>query len=145
MVAEALLREGFSRAPIVRMLGLELELAAGGLARVRLPFREELQQGLGVIHGGILSLVADSACWFAAASARDDSLVTTIELKINYLRPARAADLVAEAEVVQSGRRVVTTRFEVRDGAGARLAVGLSTLVTADVEHEGIPPEALSR
>jgi uncharacterized protein (TIGR00369 family) len=98
-----------------------------------------------VLHGGVLSLIADSACWFAAASARDDSLLTTVELKINFLKPARRADLVAEAEVVQSGRRIVTARFDVRDGAGHLLAVGLSTLVTVDAEHDGIPKEALGR
>jgi uncharacterized protein (TIGR00369 family) len=142
VVAEPLLAQGFSRAPIVKMLGLRLERAAGGHARVYLPFREDLQQGLGVIHGGVLALIADSACWFAAASKREGSLVTSVELKINFLRPARKTDLVAEAEVVQSGRRIVTARFEVLDPEGRRLAVGLSTLVPADVEHDGIDPKA---
>ena len=142
MVEAALLDEGFARAPIARMLGMRLEAASGGRGRVRLPFREDLQQGLGVLHGGVLSLVADTACWFAAASVRDDALPTTVELKINFLRPATRTDLVAEAEVVQSGRRVITTRFEVRGEDGGLLAVGLSTLVTAPVEHAGIPATA---
>ena len=143
MVDQALLLEGFSRAPIGRLLGMRLESAADGRAMVRLPFREDLAQGLGVLHGGVLSLVGDTACWFAAASTRDDALLTSVELKINFLKPARQTDLVAEAEVVRMGRRIATTRFEVRDQDGDLLAVGLSTLVVADVDHDGIPRAAL--
>jgi len=144
VVDQALLLEGFSRAPIAKLLGMRLESAHGGRAVARLPFREDLAQGLGVLHGGILALVGDTACWFAASSVRDDALLTSVELKINFLKPARQTELVAEAEVVKSGRRIATTRFEVRTPTGDLLAVGLSTLVVADVEHDGIPSDALT-
>ncbi len=140
MVAEDLLRRGFSLAPIVNFLGLELVSAEDGAAQVRLPFREELIQGLGVIHGGVLSLLGDSACWFAAASEREEILPTSVELKINFLKPAKAVNLVAKARVVRSGRRISTVSFEVFDEAAREIvAVGLSTLlVSSDVEHAGI-------
>ncbi len=143
MVSPDLLERGFEHAPIVKFLGLELIEAGEGRARVRLPFREDLQQGLGVIHGGMLTLVADTACWFAVSSVRDDAFVTSVELKINFLRPARQTDIIAVADVVQSGRRVAVARFEVGDEEGELLAVGLSTLVTSDLDHVGIPPDAL--
>lgn len=139
MLSEELLRQGFSRAPIVAFLGMTLEEAEEGKAVVLLPFKEELQQGLGVLHGGVLSLLADSACWFAAESVREDSLVTTVELKINFVRPAKETSLKATARVAHSGKRIVTARFEVHGEGEELLALGSSTLVTIDGEHEGMP------
>jgi uncharacterized protein (TIGR00369 family) len=143
MVDFDVLKRGFAQAPIVRSLGLELLEAEGGRACVRLPFREDLQQGLGLIHGGVLTLVADTACWFAVSSQRDDAFPASVELKINFLRPARRTALTASAEVVQSGRRVAVARFEVTNDQGELLAIGLSTLMTSDFSHVGIPPDAL--
>lgn len=139
MVDEDHLKRGFGQAPIVRSLGLQLLEARRGKARVELPFREDLQQGLGLLHGGVMTLVADTASWFAVASIRDDSYVASVELNINFLKPAIRTAVIAAAEVVKSGRRVAVARFEVRSATGDLLAVGHSTLVTSELEHVGIP------
>lgn len=128
----------------MRSLGLELLEARDGKARVELPFREDLQQGLGLLHGGVMTLVADTASWFAAASIRDDSYVASVELNINFLKPAIRTAIVATAEIVKSGRRVSVARFEVRSSAEDLLAVGHSTLMTSELEHVGIPQDVLN-
>jgi len=143
VVDENHLKRGFGQAPIVQSLGLKLHEAQDGRAQVELPFREDLQQGLGLLHGGVMTLVADTASWFAVASIRDDSYVASVELNVNFLRPAVRTAVIATAEVVQSGRRVAVARFEVRNESEDLLAVGHSTLMTSELEHVGIPQDVL--
>ena len=83
---------------------------------------------MGTLHGGVLCTIADSAMGMAFAStlARGESF-TTLEIKINYLRPAWRTHLVADARVVKRGRDVGLTECDVLDGEGALIAHATST------------------
>ena len=96
--------------PFNRFLGIRCEEVREGYARLRIPFRAELVGGpmRPALHGGVLSTLADTAggaaVWTGLRDAR--GRVSTIDLRIDYLRPARLADLVCEATVVRQGNRV---------------------------------------
>ena len=120
------LRKLFGEAPIRELNGQEWVSCSDGVAEVRLPFKLELTQGLGVIHGGMVGLVADTAGWFAAASVYPQGLVTTAEYKINLLTGARG-DLLATGRVVRQGRNLITCQLEVVNAENKLVAVGIGT------------------
>jgi uncharacterized protein (TIGR00369 family) len=122
------LRKLFEEAPIRELDDLELVSCSGGAAEVRLPFKHSLTQGLGVVHGGMVGLAADTAGWFAAASVYHQGLVTTAEYKINLLTGARG-DLLATGRVVRQGRNLITCQLEVVDAEDKLVAVGIGTYI----------------
>jgi uncharacterized protein (TIGR00369 family) len=120
------LKKLFEEAPIRGLDGLEWVSCGGGMAEVRLPFKPDLTQGLGVIHGGMVGLAADTAGWFAAASEYPQGWVTTAEYKINLLTGA-GGDLLATGRVMRQGRNLITCQLEVVDAENKLIAVGIGT------------------
>lgn len=97
----------FAKQPFTRYLGAELAELSDTGAIIQLRLREELQQQHGFAHGGVLSYLADNAITFAGGMALSSDALTS-EFKINYLRPAQAPLLRAEAGAVSvSGRQAV--------------------------------------
>jgi uncharacterized protein (TIGR00369 family) len=96
--------------PFNRYLGVRVILVEAGFARLEVPFRDEL---IGdplrpALHGGVLSALADTAGGAAVwAGIEDDrARVSTIDLRVDYLRPAQLELVAAEATVVRLGNRV---------------------------------------
>ena len=86
---------------------------------------------MGTVHGGILCDLADAAMGFAYASTlQQDETFTTLELKINFLRPVWHTRLTATANVVQRGRTVGLVECDVRDAEGRLVARASSTCMT---------------
>jgi len=129
------LRKLFEEAPIRELDGLEWVSCGDGVAEVRLPFKPSLTQGLGVAHGGMVGLAADTAGWFAAASVYPQGLVTTAEYKINLLTGARG-DLLATGRVARQGRNLITCQFEVVDAENNLVAVGIGTYACIREQRE---------
>ena len=100
--------EGFI--PFNKYLGVEVAGIEEGFARLELPFREEFigDPVRRALHGGVISTLADTAGGMAVWSAIEDTRVrvSTIDLRIDYLRPGRGERLAAEARVVRQGNRV---------------------------------------
>jgi uncharacterized protein (TIGR00369 family) len=96
--------------PFNRLLGVKVVEIAHGHVRIEVPFRPELigDPMRQAIHGGVISALADAAggcaVWSAVEEAR--ARVSTIDMRIDYLRPGRSETLVAQADVVRIGRRV---------------------------------------
>lgn len=99
------------------LLGTKLEAYEEGRATLGLVVGPELSQQYGVVHGGVLSYLADNCLAFAGGSVLEP-LVFSSEFKINYLRPASGNFLQAEAEVIHAGRRQAIARCEVFDWDG---------------------------
>lgn len=95
---------------------------------------------LGVVHGGLVCTLADSAAGCAVHSTLAWGVsYTSIDLHVNYLRPVtdRSGPLVATGEVVRAGRRVAVARASVADARGREVATALSScLVTPLVGQE---------
>jgi uncharacterized protein (TIGR00369 family) len=83
---------------------------------------------MGTVHGGVLCTLADTAMGMAyAASLSDGETFTTLELKINFLRPVWQGRLTATGRVVQGGRNVGLTECDVTDAQGRLVARASST------------------
>lgn len=117
----------YSRAPhawekergnFVLLLDLQLEKVERGMAIMRMPFRQEITNGTGAVHGGAIVSLCDTAFYVALASifGREQD-TTTVSLQCNFLAPALPPhDLIAEARVLKPGRRVVYGEVNVRSG-----------------------------
>ena len=92
------------KSPFHRLLGLELVRAEDGDVEMRLPWRDELGRADGSdwFHGGVISALIDIAGDYAVASKLGRG-VPTIDLRVDYLRPARRGELRAVARAVKVG------------------------------------------
>lgn len=111
--------------PYQRFLGLELIEADEGAVTLRLPFRKEFlrQDGSEWIHGGVISALADIAADYAIVT-RTGAGVPTIDLRIDWLRPAPAGALIAHAKTLKVGRTISVAEVEIEDESGRIVALG---------------------
>ena len=125
-------RRHLKRSRAVRTLGFELETAQNGGAVLRLDARPRHKQLNGVVHGGILAALADTAAAIAAYTTVPKGVaLATIELKINYLESIPGGRIRAEARVLRTGRNFVITECEIFDGKGKLAAKALLTFGAA--------------
>jgi uncharacterized protein (TIGR00369 family) len=118
-------------APIARLLGLRLIKAADGESIVEFEANSDHANPMGTLHGGVLCDVADLAMGAAYRSIlKEGETFTTLELKINFLRPVWNALLRAEARKVNSGRTVGLVECDIRDEQGRLVARASSTCMT---------------
>ena len=123
------IRASFGRQKAMALIGASLTVVEPGQVEVALPYREDLTQQKGFIHGGIIGMIADTACGYAAFSLMPaDCSLVTVEYKINILAPARGS-LVARGEVLRPGRTLTVTRGEVYSEDGKHVASMQQTLM----------------
>jgi uncharacterized protein (TIGR00369 family) len=109
-------------------LNLSLVRSEPGLVEIQLPFREELlrAEGSDWYHGGVVAALIDIAGDYALWTKVGSGL-PTVDLRIDWLRPARRGVLTALGRSVKVGRTVCTADVEVRDERGELVAVGRGT------------------
>jgi uncharacterized protein (TIGR00369 family) len=101
-----LIEEGI---PFNKFLGLKLLYLGDRQCRLLLPFREELlgDSRRKALHGGVLSTLVDTCAGFAVwSSGSIDDRISTIDLRVDYLKPAVETDIVSESRVKLLGNRV---------------------------------------
>src|SRR5437588_12214514 len=114
--------------PVARLIGFEAKEIADGRATVMLAAGPQHANRMGTIHGGILCDIADAAMGIAFSSTLEPGeTFTTVELKINFLRPVREAMLRAEGRVVHRGRTIGYVECDVVDENGKLIAKSNST------------------
>ena len=115
-LAEELMLKYVGFIPHVAELGMTVVHAARGMAIMKLPYQDRLvgNPETGVIHGGVVTTLIDTVCGLASITAPDEpSRVATLDLRIDYLRPATPKhDLYARAEVYKLTRNVAFLRAE---------------------------------
>jgi len=118
-------RAAFQSVAYARFLGLELCELKTGEVTVCLDVRDELKQNQGVVHGGAIASLIDTASAFVILTAIDESeRVTTTDLTIHYLRPITSGRMFARARIIRGGRRRFVVNVEVEnDGSLAVTAV----------------------
>ena len=107
-------RANFARQQAMTLVGAQMLVVEPGYTEIHLPFKAEICQQHGYIHGGVVGMIADSAAGYAASTlTAADTAVLTVEYKINLLAPAAGQWLIAEGSVVRHGRTLIVTRAEV--------------------------------
>jgi uncharacterized protein (TIGR00369 family) len=127
---EQKIRDRFAINHFPRLLGIEIDSIENGTARLSVEVTEKLLQLAGVMHGGAIATLIDTAVAMAIVSVSEPhAKFTTVELKVNYLRPLKEGRIVAEARLIQNGRRIVVADCDVFDAQGKLAAKGLLTYI----------------
>ena len=122
-------RESFGRQKAMALIGAELTIVEPGYVEIELAFREDLTQQKGYIHGGILGMIADTACGYSAFSLMPAGCsIVTVEYKMNILTPALGS-LIAKGQVLKAGRTLTVARGEVYAQNGKHVASMQQTLM----------------
>jgi uncharacterized protein (TIGR00369 family) len=118
--------------PVAQLIGFRPVSVAPGHAAVTLDTDLSRHANpMGTVHGGILCDLADAAMGIAYASMLEDGeSFTTVELKINFLRPVWQTRLTAEGHVVQRGRSIGMAECDVTDAEGRLVARASCTCMT---------------
>jgi uncharacterized protein (TIGR00369 family) len=114
--------------PAAELVGFRMVSFAVGEARFEMDAGRRHHNPMGTVHGGILCTLADSAMGMAFASTLGEGeTFTTLEIKVNYLRPVVGEKLFASAKVVHRGRTVGLVECDVTTEEGKLVARGVST------------------
>jgi uncharacterized protein (TIGR00369 family) len=124
--------------PIARLIGFSLADVEAGRAVVTFEAGPQHANPMGTVHGGVLCDVADAAMGMAYAATLDEGeSFTTLELKINFLRPVRSGRLTATGRVVKGGRTVGLVECDVVDAEDRLVARASSTCLILRGEQAG--------
>jgi uncharacterized protein (TIGR00369 family) len=121
-------RQSFGQHPLHKALGIRLESAGDGMARISMPCSQLTAGGVGgSVHGGLLALLVDVAMLEAIVTVLDpatDQPAGTADLNITYMRPALGAAVLAEATVLRKGRQLAVVEVEIKDDQDRLCAKG---------------------
>ncbi len=110
------------------IVGIELEEVRDGYCRLRLPFRAELNQPAGIVHGGATAALIDTVVVPAVGVAYPEGWTyVTVQMNINYTGAVIEEDAIAEGWVTKRGRSLVFLEAEVLTASGKQCAT--STLI----------------
>ncbi|HVS66896.1 MAG TPA: PaaI family thioesterase [Thermoanaerobaculia bacterium] len=137
------IREGMQRGPYLGFLGIEIEEVRMGWAQMRLPYRRELDQPGGVVHGGAIASLLDTVVVPAILTTfQFPRRMLTLDLNVHYLTAAVAEDLIAVGWMRKSGRSIAFLAAEARKASGEVVAHAEMTYkVTAREEPREVPRE----
>jgi uncharacterized protein (TIGR00369 family) len=114
--------------PIASLLGMSLTSAEAGLAVLEYDISAQHANAMGTLHGGVLCAIADTAMGVAFYTVLEEGeSLTTLELKINYLKPVWKGKLTATARVVKRGKLTGLLECDILDGDGQLIARAGST------------------
>jgi 1,4-dihydroxy-2-naphthoyl-CoA hydrolase len=110
--------------PFMKLLDIETVTNTAAEVRLRMPWREELCTTLGIMHGGAIMSLADTAGAMCAFLNLPEGAggTTTIESKTNFLRAVRDGVVEAVTTPLHAGRKVIVLETDVLDDAGKRVA-----------------------
>ena len=130
--AVQLVRKRMKQSQAIAHLGFDVEMVEKGRAVFQLDVRPHHKQIHGVVHGGILAALADTAAAIAAYTAVPEGTeIVTVELKINYLEPVPGGRIKADGRVLRAGRNFVVTECEIFNENGSMAAKALLTFGAA--------------
>lgn len=130
-VDEAFLQATFARCRFHAHMSLVLEPVARGEVRVRARYKPELDQGMGLLHGGVFAVLLDTSTYYAALShyGASERLPLTQEYKVNLLSTAKEEDVIATAKLLRAGRNVAVAEAKLHTSSGKLVAVGLASML----------------
>jgi uncharacterized protein (TIGR00369 family) len=126
----ARLHAAFSQVQFARLLGMEFVAAERGAVTLALETREDLTRMGGIMHGGVIVSLLDSAAAMAVHTLLEPGIQTvTVDLTVHFLRPISAGRIESRARVLRAGRRILVINAEVTDTTGVLIATATTTYV----------------
>jgi acyl-CoA thioesterase len=117
-----------NRSPFYQLLGMKVLEIREGKCRIEMPFRKKLTHPYGIVHGGAIASLADSAVAMALISLiKPTDRITTIEFKINFLISVSQGKLMAKAKIIYRGSKTAVGDVEVINQHGKLVAKVIAT------------------
>ena len=128
---ESEIRESFANQSFMSSIGAELSRVSAGSVEIVLPFRDDLLQHHGYLHGAVIAAIVDTACGYSALTLMPpDSTVLNVEYKVNFLSPAGGDRIVARGQVVRPGRNLTVCSGEALTSSGGSEKVVAALMAT---------------
>lgn len=109
-----LVQASFKRSETLKFYNASLEAVETDFVSIKLPKQEMMTRKHGMFNGAMIASLVDISSGYAAVSHyEDDCYVVTVELKVNYLRPALGDFLVSKSNVIKGGKKISVVRTEI--------------------------------
>jgi len=140
----AWVRQVAAKMPFYRFMGIRLMKVGWGRSEIRMTVGKGLTQLAGFAHGGVSASLVDSAVGLALCTMIDQgSAITTIDLQVNFLAPAKPGLLTARGRIVHKGKRTAVGDCQVADEGGKLVSKGTATyLILENKRPNPIKPVA---
>jgi uncharacterized protein (TIGR00369 family) len=138
---EQLVKDRVNAFPFVRMMGMKLLSCNGGRSAMRCRVRQALKNSGGTLHGGVMGVLVDMSVATALRSILPlTSRMTTVEYKVNLLKPVADGVVTADGSVIRMGKTIAVGTTEIRNAAGELVAFGSATFYILNVRSPGDSP-----
>lgn len=128
------IKEMFKNISFLQYIGAELVELAEGRAQIEIQKKDELLQANGFFHGGLLATLLDSASCNAASTLLPHGYhVVTVEMKVNYMRPATDDRLIVKGRVLSKGKNIIVCESEIFDKTSGKL-VNKATVTVSPIK-----------
>jgi uncharacterized protein (TIGR00369 family) len=140
-----IIKEVYEELPFNRLLGLKVDYLTTNSACLKFRMRDELVGNYvqGILHGGVISAVLDATGGITAtvsALERSEGIgidevtkrlmkISTIDMRVDYLRPGKGEAFFSKGTVMRTGRKVAVTRMELRNQQELLIAVGTGAYI----------------
>ena len=116
--------------PFYKHLGMRLTKLGYGESEMKVMITRDLTQDARVAHGGVAASLIDSVVGLAVCTMLEKhELITTVEMKVNFIAPAKLGLLMATGKIIHKGTRIAVGDAEVRDSKRRLVAKGLVTYI----------------
>ena len=116
--------------PFPKHMAMKLASIEFDKASIELALDTYHLQPYGIVHGGVLATLIDTATfWAAFLRIPEDAALVNIDLKLNYLKPVISGKLIAKGRCVKTGRTICYSEATVFDQEGDTIAHGTSSLM----------------
>lgn len=141
-------RELINNCPYFRLLSMKIMDLSPGYALLETDVEKKHLQAFGFVHGGALASIIDTAAFWSAFCDLDENTgITTVDLKLNYLAPVKEGKLIARGKRLKLGKTLGLGEAEIVNGDGRLIAQGTSTLIVLPgfgfAEDPDLPPKFL--
>ena len=124
------LQDSVRTAQYPHLIGMALAAIDFDTCRIELELGERHLQPFGIVHGGVLATLIDTATfWAGFLRLPEDAGLVNVDLKLNYLKAVSRGRLRAEGRCLRAGKQISYTEASVLDEAGELVAHGTSTLM----------------
>ncbi len=123
----------YRHAPVNGLFESSLEIVEEGFARIRFNVTERVHHAAGAAHGTLYFKMMDDAAFYACNSLVTDRFLLTTAFNLNFTRPLKSGEAVAEGRWVSGRRRVFVAEARLIDGAGEEAARGTGTFMRSHI------------
>lgn len=113
--------------PFNHLLGMKVSRVYADGLTLEMEITDRMKNILGTLHGGATAALIDAAIGVSIIGQLGGRPATTVEMKVNYLRPAKEGKVRARAKIVKLGKTLAVATAEVHDPHGHIIATGSAT------------------